>query len=282
MDIYSKIAECKSRGEDLVLVTVTEKEGMSPTDVGKKMIVTSSGEFYGTIGGGTIEHFVIEKSKDILKSRKSFSEKYVLMDKDIKIDEGSIKLNMACGGRATLFYEFIGPKEYIYLFGAGHCGKEIAKLLHPLGYYVTLIDNREELLEQSKNNVDCLINSGFVEFFDKNEIKENAYIVVATPSHLYDYEVLDKIIELKIKPKYFGMLCSRKKLHDYLGKIYEKYGKNLDLQNFYSPIGLDLGGDSPEEVAVSVVSEIVSHHYEKDKINSHMRNKVSDDDKYFS
>jgi len=82
---------------------------------------------------------------------------------------------------------------------------------------------------------------------------------------------LDKILESKIKPKYFGMLCSKKKITDYLAKVYEKYGKDIDLSNFYSPIGLPTGGDSPEEVAISIAGEILSVFYNKANINSHMR-----------
>ena len=280
IDIFTKIAELKSIGQEAVLVTVTSKEGNSPTDVGKKMIVTKDNNFFGTIGGGSIEHFAIEKSKEVLSSRKSISEKYVLFDKDVKVDSDEIKLNMACGGKATLFYEFIGPKEYVYIFGAGHCGKEIAKLLLPMGFYVTIIDNRDELLKDVKNYANQVINSPFADFFENHEVKENAFLVVSTPSHLYDYEVLDKVIEKKLKLRYFGMLCSKKKIHDYLVRIKEKYGE-VNLDNFYSPIGLDIGGDSPEEVAISGVGEILSIRYEKDSINSHMRNKVMDTDRYW-
>ena len=223
-DIYLKLAELKAAGKDFVLVTVTEKEGNSPTDVGKKMIVTND-EFIGTIGGGSIEHFAIEKAKKVLLDRSSFSEKYVLMDKDVKVDDDEIKVNMACGGKATLFYEFVGPKEYVYIFGAGHCGKHIAKLLSEMNYFVTVIDNREELLQEVKKYANCIVNSGFAEFFENNNVKENAYIVVATPSHMFDYDVLDVIIEKKLQIPYFGMLCSRKKIHDYLLRIRDQIGR---------------------------------------------------------
>ena len=280
MDLYSKIAELKSTGDKAVLITVTSKEGNSPTDVGKKLLVTSKGEFIGTIGGGSIEHFAINKAKDILKTKESISENYVLNDKEIKVAENDVKLDMACGGKATLFYEYIGPKEKVYIFGAGHCGKEIAALLKNMDFYVVLIDDRNELLEVAKQDANKLINSSFEEFFDKYCLSNEDYIVVSTPSHKYDYLVLDKIFEKGLKPAYFGMLCSRKKIHDYLVNLKEKY-PDADLTNFYSPIGLDIGGDSPKEVAISVVGEILAKHYQKESINSHMRNKVNKEDKYF-
>ena len=278
-NFYTKIAELQSKGQDLIIVTVTEKEGMSPSDVGKKMIVTRDGQSFGTIGGGSIEHFAIEKCKDLFKSRLSLSEKYVLMDKEVKVASDEIKLNMACGGKATLFYEFVGPKQYVYIFGAGHCGAALSKLLRPLNFYVTVIDDRKEVMDKLDDSPNKKELVSFAKYVEDNASKlNNSFIVVASPSHTYDYEILDKVFELGIKPKYFGMLCSKKKIADYLKKLTSKYGK-VDLSNFYSPIGLATGGDSPEEVAISIASEILSVHYQKNVDGSHMRDHLPN--KYF-
>lgn len=271
-DVYQKLQEIRNQGLDAVVVTVTEKEGMGPADVGKKMIVTEGNVAFGTVGGGSIEYYAREKCKEVLKNRQSFTEKYILNDRDVSVDDG-VKLNMACGGRVTLFYEFVGPKQYVYIFGGGHCGAALARLLKPLGFFVAIIDSRDYVIEALDDSADVKICEGFVEYIEKHRIPDNRYIVVSTPSHVSDYDVLDKIIDLKIKPKYFGMLCSRKKIGDYLARVYEKYGKDIDLSNFYSPIGLQTGGDSPEEVAISIAGEILSVYYGKEKINSHMRDR---------
>lgn len=281
VDIYQKLNEFKAQGLDSVIVTVTEKEGMAPSDVGKKMIVSESGLTFGTIGGGGIEYFAIKKCKEIFKTRASFTEKYLLTDKDIIPQKDVVKLEMACGGNVTLFYEFVGPKNYVYIFGAGHCGNALTKILSQLSFHVTVIDDRASILDELDNSANCKINSGFADFFDKYSVKENAYFVVSTPSHLHDFAVLDKIFEKKIKPAYFGMLCSKKKIADYLDRLFTKYGKGIDLSNFYSPIGLDIGGDSPEEVAVSIAGEILANYYNKGNINSHMRNRIDKDKRYF-
>ena len=281
IDIYQKLSELRNQGRDAIVVTVTEKEGMGPADVGKKMLVTEGNIAFGTVGGGAIEHYARERCKEILISRESFSEKYILNDKDIKIDDGSVVLPMACGGKVTLFYEFLGPKQYVYIFGGGHCGAALAKLLKPLGFFTTIIDNRKDVIDALDDSANHKVNEEFVDFISKENIPDNRYIVVSTPSHTYDFDVLDKILELNIKPKYFGMLCSKKKIGDYLKKAYEKYGKNIDLNNFYSPIGLQTGGDSPEEVAISIAAEILSVYYKKEGINSHMRDNVPNEIKYF-
>ena len=281
VDIYKKISEFREKGKDIALVTVTEKEGMGPADVGKKMVVSEDNEAFGTVGGGAIEFYAREKCKEVIKNRVSFSEKYVLIDREVKVDNGEVVLPMACGGRATLFYEFVGPKQYVYIFGAGHCGAALARTLKPLGFYVTIIDERDYVINQLDDSADKKVCMGFVDYIEKYGIKDNRYIVVCTPSHTNDYNVLNKILELKIKPKYFGMLCSKKKIGDYLEQAYKVYGKDIDLTNFYSPIGLQTGGDSPEEIAIAISAEMLSIYYHKQEINSHLRNNLEENRKYF-
>lgn len=271
IDIYKELDNLRKQGKDAVIVTVTEKSGMGPADVGKKMLVTEGNIAFGTVGGGAIEYYAREKCKEVLEQRISFSEKYVLNDRTVSVDDGSIILPMACGGRVTLFYEFVGPKQYVYIFGAGHCGAALARVLKPLGFFTTIIDERDYVINALDDSADVKVNEGFVEYIEKHGLPNNRYIVVCTPSHQNDFHVLNKILELKIKPKYFGMLCSKKKIGDYLQKAYEIYGKDIDLTNFYSPIGLQTGGDSPEEVAISIAGEILSVFYNKADINSHMR-----------
>ena len=270
-DIYEKISEYRKQGKDLVLVTVTEKEGMGPADVGKKMLVAETGEAFGTVGGGAIEFYAREKAKEVIKERKSFSEKYLLCERQVYVDSKDVVLPMACGGRATLFYEFVGPKQYVYIFGAGHCGAALARVLKPLGFHVTIIDERKVVVDQLDDSADIKVVSGFVDYIEKNGIRDNAYIVVCTPSHTNDYHVLNKILEKNIKPAYFGMLCSKKKIAEYLEKAYETYGEDIDLSNFYSPIGLDIGGNSPDEIAISISGEMLSVYYGRSDINAHLR-----------
>ena len=280
-DIYSKINELRNAGKDLVIVTVTEKSGMGPADVGKKMVVSEDDVAFGTVGGGAIEFYARNKCKEVIKSRTSFTEKYCLFDREVKVETDEIKLNMACGGHVTLFYEFVGPKQHVYIFGAGHCGAALARVLRPLDFYVTIIDERDYVINSLDDSANVKVNQGFVSYLSEHKIPDGRYIVVCTPSHQNDYNVLDKILELKMKPKYFGMLCSKKKVNDYLARAIEKYGQDIDFSNFYSPIGLQTGGESPEEVAISIASEILSVHYGKEKLSGHMRDTVKENQKYF-
>ena len=272
VDIYQKINELRHTGKDLVLVTVTEKEGMGPADVGKKMLVSEDGDAFGTVGGGAIEFYAREKAKEVVKARKSFTEKYLLYGREVVVDDEKVTLPMACGGKATLFYEFVGPKQYVYIFGAGHCGAALARVLKPLSFHVTIIDERQSVIDALDDSADLKINSGFVEYIENNGLRDNSYIIVCTPSHTNDYHVLNKIFEKKYKPAYFGMLCSKKKIAEYLEKAYETFGKDIDLSNFYSPIGLNIGGNSPEEIAISISAEMLSVYYGKSDLHQHLNN----------
>ncbi len=267
MDIYELLTTYRKQNTNLMLVTAVAKEGSGPVEVGKKMIVTEDGKSIGTVGGGALEHYAINRSKSLLQERKNLLETYLL-------DEGKIipeshTLPMACGGKVTLYYEYNGPKETIYIFGAGHVGQALSKVLKTMPFHVTVIDDRKEVL-QSFQGADRLVEQSFVTFIEKEGLKEDSFIIVCTPSHKYDYHVINKIIELGLKPKYLGMLCSPQKLETYLDATYEAHGKDIDLSYFYAPIGLDLGGSSPEEIAISITSEILAISHGKEN-HSHMR-----------
>ncbi|MCQ2815148.1 MAG: XdhC family protein [Bacilli bacterium] len=280
-NIFETLNKLSKQGKDVVLVTVTEKEGMGPADVGKKMLVDEDNNAIGTVGGGAIEFYAREKCKQVIKERKSFTEKYMLYGRDVYPEGDEIPLDMVCGGKVTLFYEFVGPKQHVYIFGAGHCGAALAKTLKPLGFHITIIEERESVINSLDDSCDEKVNVGFVEYIEKYGLKPNAYLVVCTPSHTNDYHVLNKVLEIGYNPSYFGMLCSKKKIGEYMQKANEIYGNDLNLQNFYSPIGLDIGGNSPEEIAISIAGEMLSVYYKKEHLNSHLRNTVPDNEKYF-
>ncbi len=274
--LYEKTASFCQKGIDLIVVTVIEKQGEGPVEVGKKMLVTATNEAFGTVGGGALEYYAREKCKELLKTRSHLTEKYLLDQNKVIVDAKT--LPMVCGGKVTLFYEFVGVKNYIYIFGAGHVGQAVVKVLKPLNFHITVIDEREKVVNAFIGG-DIIINEQFVDYIDRHSIKEGSYVVVCTPSHKNDYHVINKIIELNLKPKYMGMLCSIEKVKDYLTQTYEKFGK-VDLRNFYSPIGLDLGGGSPEEIAISIVSEILAIHHNK-KGQRHMREAIDGNDRYW-
>lgn len=271
--VFDELIKYKSQGMKAVLVTVIDKKGDGPVEVGKKMVVNEKNQAFGTVGGGALEYYAREHCKEVLKTRKSYTERYLLNEG--KVIKDAVSLPMVCGGVVTLFYEYVGAKDYIYIFGAGHVGQALCNILKTMDYHVTVIDDRKEVFD-AFTGADVKINKPFVQFIEEDGIKEDSMIVVCTPSHEHDYNVIDKVIELDIKPKYMGMLCSPDKLKTYLDKTTEKFGKGINFKNFYSPIGLDLGGGSPEEIAISITAEILAIGYHK-KGHNHMREAMNSD-----
>lgn len=256
-NIYQNLDTLLKQGHDMVLITVIKKEGSGPVDVAKKMLIVDDGITYGTIGGGSLENFAISRAREVLNSRTSMEENYLLSDdKEIQIVKEDIKLNMACGGKVTLFYEFIGPRQTIYIFGGGHCGKALVNILKTIGVYIVVIDPRKEILDDIIG-VDEKVQLPFEDYLTTHKLKNNSMVVVATPSHEYDFQVLNKIIMDKIPLKYLGMLCSTKKITEYISNLKIDESQRALLKNLYAPVGLDFGTSKPEDIAISIASEIL-------------------------
>ena len=273
MNIYETIVNLQHQGREGVLVTVVDKEGHGPQIPGAKLLVCTDGERIGTIGGGALEHIAIEEAATILKNKKSSLKNYKLGDDNSVINPTSstssrhsaIETGMICGGSITLFYEYLGPKENVIIFGAGHVGKALAYYLKPLDYSIELYDIREEVLDKIKDGNKHLIEDYKNIPFDEIPI-ENGYVIIMTHSHALDYIVLKSVYKSAAKPKYVGMIASKKKSAQMIEQLCSELGKNLDFTHLYTPIGLKIGGSSPEEIALSIVAELQVIKY---KQNNH-------------
>ncbi len=271
MNLFAKLLEYNEHKIPVMMVTVVSKKGDSPVDVGKKMIVAANGEAFGTVGGGALEYAAREKCKELLKSNSCSLQKYVLNEG--KVVENATTLPMICGGVVELFFEYVGASAYVTIFGGGHCGQALTKVLKTMDYHVTVVENRPEVYEQIVG-ADRKVKMNYAEFIETEGLMEGSYAVIMTPSHKYDYNVMHKVLHKKLEPKYIGMLCSREKLEDFLQVTYEEFGDNVDLSNFYSPIGLDTGGGSPQEIAVAIAAEMLTVKYKKEG-HKHLRDDSS-------
>ena len=247
--IYSEILELAEGGSSGVLVTVIAKEGSGPAATGTKMIVYSDGKISGTVGGGTIEKMAIEKALTLFETKKNAQEKYNMNEPGQGTDTG-----MICGGAATLFFEYFAPKKYVYIYGAGHIGRALAYHLKQLNYHITLIDDRQDVLETNRD-ADEKIHAPFAEALNDKVVEKEAFFVIATYQHKYDSVVLNKIFGSDWQAKYVGMVSSRKKKKQMTRALLELYPQaNLDI--LYTPAGLNIGGTLPHEIAIAIISEM--------------------------
>ncbi|MEN8152436.1 MAG: XdhC family protein [Acidobacteriota bacterium] len=259
-DIYKKILELGSAGTEFVLVTVIEKKGSGPSETGGRMIVTNDGDIYGTIGGGTLEKLVIKESEKVMISGKSIIKKYMLDDEKVLSD--TERTGMLCGGDVTLFLEHTGVDEQIFLFGAGHIGKNLIKYLKGLNYRVTVIDDRKDMLDSISGLNKIHLRDPDTVFNNIWEINNNN-VVIATHSHELDYKILKNILEKGFKPKYIGVVASGKKIDTMISRLKSELKEPFQTDFLFSPAGLDIGGRSPAEISLSIIAEIQSVKYEK-------------------
>jgi xanthine dehydrogenase accessory factor len=269
IDLFRKISEITSQGKACVLVTVVETEGSGPMTVGKKMLVQDDGSSLGTVGGGALEYEAIEVSKQIVKDRQSRLVSYLLQEGAVK--EGLKTVPMVCGGTAKLFYEYLSGGDSVYIFGGGHVGRALARQLGLLGYYTILVDDRKDIFSDLPEAGQS-IHESFHAYAGRAPIDESSYVIVCTPSHANDYDVVRTLLNRGVRPCYLGLLASSAKKADFIARIKKEYGRDVDLSHLYSPVGLDIGGASPEEIALSIAAEISAVKHGKNEIR-HMRDR---------
>jgi xanthine dehydrogenase accessory factor len=261
IEIYEEILKLKTSGEKGVLVTVIEKEDHGPTVIGTKMLIHLDGQKKGTIGGGALEYAASRHAEKILENQTSGIKKY-LLSPDNEIIDGE-KTGMLCGGTITLFFEYIGSGDKLYIFGAGHIGKALVYHLKKLNYYITLIDNREGMAE-AVQGVHHRITTKYETALQDENVPKNAYFIIASHSHKLDYVILKRIYEAKWNPKYIGMVASKRKSPVMIQQLKDELDANINLDILYSPVGLNIGGPSPDEIAISIIAELQAIHYKKE------------------
>ena len=169
---------------------------------------------------------------------------------------------MLCGGRVALFYEHLPSRPRVYLFGGGHVGQALVRHLKDLDFHVTMIDSRTGI-ESAGLEVNRLLIADYDRALSDEHVPEGGFFVIATHSHRFDYALLRRILTAGWKPRYVGMVASKKKAAGFLQDLKAELGADVDadLPALYMPIGLDTGGRSAAEIAVSIAAEIQAVRY---------------------
>lgn len=255
IEFYEKILQLIKEGKRFVLVKVIEKQGTAPVEVGASMIVLEDGSIFGTIGGGNLEYEAIKEAKERIKTTKNGI-------KDYNLDA----IDMLCGGSVKLFFEVLGDVINVIIFGLGHIGYALLYHLKNLNYNTKIVDTRNS---DYKGYIKIENYSGFISI---DNIKEEDFIVIATYSHEEDFKVLREIYKKRIKVKYIGVVASRNKIKIFKEELKKEFG-DISFDNLYSPAGLDIGGKSPHEIAISIISEMQAIRYKKEKVR-HFRDDI--------
>jgi len=249
MDIYQQIVELGSKGEDAALVTIISVVGSTPREEGAKMLVKADGNIVGTIGGSNLENVAIKEALKVIRSGKPKRLDYSL--------QAGRETEMICGGEVELFIEPIFSNPTIYIFGGGHIGLAIAKIGKLTGFKIVVIDDRPEFASPERfPEAEETIVDDFGKVFSKLKIDRSSYIVITTHGHKGDEAALEGA--LGTKARYIGMIGSKNKIEAVYSHLREKGFSQEKLDCVHSPIGLRIFAQTPEEIAVSILAEIIA------------------------
>ena len=251
MNIFQKIEELRQKNIPTALVTVIKTSGSVPREVSAKMIVQFDGQIHGTIGGSSVEALVIKEAQEAIKSGQPKTVTHTLAD------EANLDTGMMCGGTMDFFIEPIPIIERVYIFGGGHVGFYVASLAKKVGFNYIVVDDRAEFASAKRfPGASSLIVADPGTVAEDLVVTNNDYVVIVTRAHKYDYSVLRGVI---LKPaRYVGMIGSSTKRNQIYHKLRTTDGISEDLLNkIHSPIGIDIGSETPEEIAVSIVAEMI-------------------------
>lgn len=245
--ILAGIASGINISKGAALVTIIEDEGSSPGRQGFMMGVFEDGSIVGTVGGGTLEKKAIEEA---LKCMEGGYNKFV----NFKLDDTG-ELHMHCGGNVSLFIKVFRKRCNLLIAGGGHISRELYEFGRLLGFRITIFEDRAEYGNEERFP-GCEIMLGDIDVnMKKNNIDKNSYVVIVTRGHEYDEKALKAVIGSSAS--YIGMIGSRNKINGIMKNMQNEGYSNEDINKVYAPIGLDLGGDTPSEIALSIISEII-------------------------
>ena len=250
-EVFSALSEALQRGEEVALVTIVASTGSTPQRVGAKMLVYADGRTVGTIGGGCYENEAFWKAREAIKNRKPVSLKFELND-DFAQESG-----LVCGGQMEVFVEPLEPSPELYVFGAGHVGYFVAKMAHEVAFKVHVVDDREKFanVERFGDGIDVIVDH-IPTWLATNTLPPTAYAVIVTRGHTHD---LDALRALTASPhRYLGLIGSKAKVKRIFDVLLDEGMPVESLKGIHAPIGLDIGAITPQEIAVSILAELIA------------------------
>ncbi|MGD2105847.1 MAG: XdhC/CoxI family protein [Anaerolineae bacterium] len=255
--VYEAALEAARHGEAAALATVLEARGSTPRSASAKMLVYADGRTVGTIGGGGVESRVIEEAISAIAEGESRELHYRLVDEE----EGDPGI---CGGDMRIFVDVMVPRPVVLIIGAGHLGQAVAELADFLGYRIAVLDERQELVTPDRFPwARTFLTGDVAEQVREFGVDAHTYVVVVTPHHSLDEQVLSAVADRSFG--YIGRIGSQRRTAHTFGRAREAGVPDEVLDRVNTPIGLDIGAETPREIAVSILAEIIAVERAGDK-----------------
>jgi xanthine dehydrogenase accessory factor len=246
-EIFHKVSELLSDGRRLALASIVRAEGSAPRHATAKMIVTEQGSTYGSIGGGSIETLVQREARKVLASGKP-----IVIQADLGDDSWS-GISLACGGKVEVFIELVKPSPRLVILGCGHNAESVAKVARNMGYIVVVIDPFTKL--ENFLSADEVLTEEYAAGLEKVRPTKADTVMICTRTHQYDEKALKAALEFKLG--YLGVLGSKNRARVVLEALMGEGVPEYKLTDVHTPMGLDIGAETPEEVAISIMAEVL-------------------------
>ena len=249
MTFYRQIADAEEKNMPVVVCTVISTRGSTPRHEGSKMLVYEDGHIDGSVGGGEVENRVIKEAKDALQDGRPRVLSYNMVDPS-RGDPG------VCGGTVDVYVEPVLPKPEVIIIGGGHVGQAVAHLAHWLGFKVVVSDDRPEYCTPEANpDADELVLSPMADLPKNKKITHQSYLVLTTRGMVVDVPGLPPLLDTQAA--FIGLIGSRRRWTQTRKSLLEAGIPEDKLNRVRSPIGLELNAETPEEIAVSIMAEII-------------------------
>jgi xanthine dehydrogenase accessory factor len=249
--LYTRMVELSEQGVPFVLATVTGVRGSSPRDAGAKMLILADGTTQDTIGGGVLEREAIADALELIVSDKPSSRTYRLQPKD---EEG---LGSLCGGEVTVFFEPHLASRTVLVVGAGHVGQKLSALVAMLDRRGVVLDRRPDMVTRERfPQAAKLVCGEASRAADLVPIDGRTAVVIVTPSSEEDEQALRAVIGSAAG--YIGMIGSRRKVRTIFERLRQDGTNEELLARVHAPVGIDIGAETPAELALCIMAEIVA------------------------
>ena len=246
-DVWDTLARWHGEGRRIALLTVTETNGMTPRKQGARMLLAEDGETSGTVGGGALEQAALEGAREMFATGEMQRTLHWHLTQE---------LGMCCGGEMTIRIERVEAAPALVVFGAGYIGRSLALLALGCGFRVTVVDDRLDWADPARLPGVRVVCRDVEEFVRATPPGPRDYAVVVTHEHALDQRLIEHL--LHAPPRFLGMIGSLAKQRKFALRLRAKGFDDEAIARLRSPLGLAIGASTPEEIAVSVMAELVA------------------------
>jgi xanthine dehydrogenase accessory factor len=256
---HERLGRYLREGRPFAVATIVSARGSTPRKTGTRMIVHEDGAIDFTLGGGPFEALVIEDAREVLRTGEPAVKAYRFLP------AGEHATGMTCGGEVEVFLEAHRRAPRVLIFGGGHVALPLAKLARTVGFRVAVVDDRADFATRERfpeADEVILAEGGYVR--RDVPVEPDDFVVIVTRCHQTDEACLRRVLDDDREPAYLGVVASRRKARVLFARLLQDGYARERLEQVRSPVGLDIGAETTEEIAVSIIGEIVACRNRKD------------------